>query len=186
MKDNYGFKSEEQIYEQRKRYYEDYGSTMLGLMKDYDLNPMYYLEYVHNIDEKLFPIPDEKLYKILWNIDGKIILLTNSYKQYAVKVLNNLGVADLFDGFYDVVDMKYLNKSHLRVYQDFLKTFGFRAQDCIMHDDIWRFLKIPQQLGMTTVLVKQEKCEGKPDFHINTIYELPTILDQLYNFSLSS
>lgn len=181
VKDNYGFKSEEQIYEQRKRYYKAYGSTMLGLMKDYNLDPICYLEYIHDIDEKLLPTLDEKLYEILSEIDGKIILLTNSYKKYAIIVLKNLGVIDLFDDYYDITDMKYLNKSHIKVYQEFLKKSGFRAKNCIMHDDVWDFLKIPQQLGMTTVLVNHEKCEGNPDFHINTIYELPKILHQLYD-----
>jgi putative hydrolase of the HAD superfamily len=181
MKDNYGFKSEEQIYEQRKRYYKAYGSTMLGLMEDYNLDPICYLKYIHDIDEKLLPTLDEKLYEILSEIDGKIILLTNSYKKYAIKILTNLGVIDLFDGFYDVIDMKYLNKNHIKVYQEFLQKSGFKAQNCIMHDDVWDFLKIPQQLGMVTVLVNHEKCEGNPDFQIDTIYELPKIIRQLYN-----
>ena len=40
----------EQAYRLQKKYYLDYGTTLNGLMLNHSINPINFLEYVHNIN----------------------------------------------------------------------------------------------------------------------------------------
>lgn len=175
---HYNISREENIQEMRKTYFFKYGSSMLGLMKDYNLDPYHYLQFIHDIEDEYLPEYDHKVVEILKKVNGRKVILTNSYKKYALRILKKLGILDLFEDVFDVVDMNFLNKSHNKSYQMILDLKCVKPEDCVMHDDIWRFLEVPKKLGITTVLVN-EKYEGNPDYSINSIYELPDILGSL-------
>lgn len=175
---HYNITREEDIQEKRKEYFFKYGSSLLGLMKEYNLDPYHYLEFIHDIEDEYLPEYDTKIVEILKRIKGTKIILTNSYKKYALRVLENLGIINLFEDIFDVVDMNFLNKSHDSSYQMILDSKRVKPEECVMFDDIWHFLEVPKKLGITTVLVNKIH-EGKPDFFISSIYELPEILGPL-------
>lgn len=169
----------DEIYDIRKRYHEKYGSTLMGLMKEEDINPLEYLKYIHNIDVKYLLNCDEKLRKILQNLNSQIILITNSYKEYAVRLLKQLGIYDLFDSIFDVVDMGYYYKSQPESYLKVLKKIDVNPYNCVMFDDSWEQLFSAKYIGMITVLVGRNEENCNPDYNILDIYEIPSILDKL-------
>ncbi|MBE6051244.1 MAG: pyrimidine 5'-nucleotidase [Clostridium sp.] len=169
----------DEIYELRKGYDEKYGSTLMGLIKEKYIDPLEYLKYIHDIDSRYLPEYDQKLRSMLEKLDGKIILITNSYKEYAIRLLKHIGIYDLFDNIFDIVDMDYFYKSYPGSYLKVLKKINVTPDKCIMFDDSWRQLSSAKNIGMTTVLVGKHIYKSNADFNIENIYKLPDILEKL-------
>ena len=61
--------SPDDAYTIQKKYYFKYGTTLAGLMKNHNINPEEFLDYVHNIDVSSLK-KDLKLQKILKFLPG--------------------------------------------------------------------------------------------------------------------
>lgn len=84
------------------RYYKDYGLALQGLIKHHHIDPMKYNAEVDDslpLEDCLKLDPDLRLF--LDSMDRTKIrmwILTNAYINHAHRVLNLLGVADVFEG----------------------------------------------------------------------------------------
>ncbi len=153
--------SEETINRLRPRYWREYGTTMRGLMVEFQVDPNDYLAYVHDFPVEEFLRPNEELNQALTWLPWRKVIFTNSPKEHAERVLKVLGVAHHFERIFDIRDGGYVGKPHHAAYQCLLQELGVEAEECIAFDDSLPNLRTAGELGMVTVLVgSTEKVDG--------------------------
>ncbi|WP_323035969.1 pyrimidine 5'-nucleotidase [Pararhodobacter sp.] len=139
----------------RKTYWLDYGTTLAGLMKHHDVDPVPYLVEVHDIDFSVLS-PDVTLREALQRLPGRRIVYTNGSAPYARRVISARGLDGLFDAVYGVEDADFHPKPQAEAFAKVFARDGLTPKRAAMFEDDMRNLKIPHSLGMRTVLVTPE------------------------------
>ncbi|MEJ2125267.1 MAG: pyrimidine 5'-nucleotidase [Alphaproteobacteria bacterium] len=143
----------EEAHRIQKHYYHKYGTTLSGLMKEHNLAPEGFLEYVHDID--LSSVPEAPaLGQAIERLPGRKFVFTNGSRKHAERVAAKLGVLQHFDDLFDIVASDYTPKPAPVAYARFLKAHGVEAKSAAMFEDLPHNLENPHALGMTTVLVR--------------------------------
>jgi len=158
----------------QKDYYRDHGTTLNGLMNYHGVDPDHYLSKVHAIDYS--PVdPHPELVTAIQNLPGRKFIFTNADIPHTKAVLAKLGASDLFDGMFDIRDAEFRPKPEQHAYDLFLKRFGIDPARAVMFDDLHKNLKVPHEIGMSTVQVVAD-----PDFvhHQVDAWELSRVDDQ--------
>ena len=145
----------------QKKYFEDHGTTLYGLMKEHNVDPFGFLEYVHGNVDYSWLNPNPVLANYLKSLDGKKIVFTNASVHHADRVLARLGIDDCFDGCFDIIQADFFPKPHFDTYQKLLQIFDINPKNAIMFDDIPKNLVTASKIGMQTVLILHDD-EGKP------------------------
>jgi putative hydrolase of the HAD superfamily len=139
----------------QKDYYVRYGTTMSGLMRERGVDPIEFMQFVHDID--LSPLsPDAALAGALAGLDGRKFIFTNGSTRHAENVLGRLGLLGLFEDVFDIACADYLPKPHRETYEAFLRAHAVAPERAAIFDDIAHNLEVPHALGMTTVLVASD------------------------------
>lgn len=163
-----GMKPEE-VPRKRIEYWHTYGTTMAGLMKHYGIDPYHFLEFTHDIDvsDKIKPNPllREKLKKL----ECVKVVFTNAPLKHAQKVLELLGVIDLFVDIFDIISADFIGKPHRYPYQKIIELT--KAKKYLMADDMENNLKTAKELGIFTVYVGDRSSVG--DIKVRKLEELP-------------
>lgn len=142
--------------DRQKRFFRDYGTTLRGLMVEHDVDPVAYMDYVHDIDVgSVAPTP--RLGEALDRLPGRKVIFTNGSEKHAANVTGRLGIADRFDAVFDIVASGYLPKPDPRPYAMLLERHGIDPRSACMVEDIARNLAPAHALGMTTIWVHGEK-----------------------------
>lgn len=136
----------------QKFYYYRYGTTLRGLMHEYDVDPHAFLAFAHDIDYSALS-RDGRLGQAVERLPGRRFILTNGSRAHAGAVLAQLGIAGLFEDMFDIVDAEFVPKPEARTYARFLDRFGIDPTRAAMFEDLSANLSVPHQLGMQTVLV---------------------------------
>ncbi len=137
----------------QKDYLAEYGTTLSGMMAVHDMDPAPFLKYVHDVDLSLLDI-NPALRTNIQALSGQKYIFTNGSKAHAENVAGYLKLFDLFDGHFGVEDTGYIPKPKPHAYDAFLKRFPeIDPKSAIFFEDNLRNLKVPKDLGMTTVLV---------------------------------
>ncbi|MCD4688532.1 MAG: pyrimidine 5'-nucleotidase, partial [Desulfuromonadaceae bacterium] len=89
-----------QVDELRRSYWQRYGVTMQGLMRHHQVDPEDYLHYVHDIDVPSRLAPDPELRQALQSLSQRRVVFTNSSVCHSERVLQALGLSDLFEEIY--------------------------------------------------------------------------------------
>jgi len=146
-----GVSAEEAVALQRD-YAARYGTTLRGLMEEHGVDPEDFLADVHAVDRSaLTPLP--ALAEALARLPGRKFILTSGTHAHVGETLLRLGIADRFDGVFDIVDAGYLPKPAEATYAAFLARFAIVPAAAAMFEDAPRNLAVPRALGMRTVLV---------------------------------
>lgn len=166
----------------QKRYLLEHGTTLRGLMDNHAVDPEHYLESVHDID--FAPIKrNDKLRQAILDLKGRKLVFTNASKPYAIEVLKRLGIADLFDGVFDILDANMLPKPRLEVYDKFLKDHDVDPKKAVMFEDMVRNLKPAHGLGMATVWINTGDEWGRADYDADIVHaEADNLSDWLHRF----
>ncbi len=137
----------------RHHYWRMHGTTLAGLMAEHAIEPVAFLNEVHDIDfSELSPDPD--LASAIRDLPGSKIIHTNGDSRYAQRVLAHRGLdADLFDAIFGVEEVLFHPKPDARAYHSVIEQHGFIPATAAMFEDDPRNLAVPEQLGMRTVLV---------------------------------
>jgi putative hydrolase of the HAD superfamily len=182
LEERCGFSTEEAL-DRRARYYEKYGTTLRGLQHETDVDPIDYMEFIHDVPVESKIHPDPELKKLLQSIHLPKYIFTNASAEHAERVLRCLGVAGCFDGMIDIIRLQYSNKPEPESYKRALQIAGDpQPGTCILIDDTLRNLKIGAEIGMKTVQVGLEQDDMfSPDFHIDSIHDLIEVLPELNN-----
>jgi putative hydrolase of the HAD superfamily len=139
----------------QKTYYRQFGTTLSGLMQVHRMEPKPFLDYVHDIDLSLVAEHPE-LAQAIAALPGRKLIFTNGSRAHAERVAAKIGVLDLFEGVFDIVDASYVPKPLAACYDQFIKAHGVDAASSAMFEDMPHNLETPHALGMTTVLVHSD------------------------------
>jgi putative hydrolase of the HAD superfamily len=150
----------------RAHYWQTYGTTLAGLMREHDVDPGPYLTEVHDIDFSLLA-PDPGLASAIAALPGRKIVYTNACVPYAEKVVAGRGLAGLFDGIYGVEHAGFHPKPEARAFEAIFARDGLNPREAAMFEDDTRNLAVPHALGMKTVHVAPEPAPA-PHIHHHT------------------
>lgn len=137
----------------QRSYFRSHGTTLSGLMADHGTDPYEYLEDVHN-----FPLDamDEapRLAERLAALPGRKLIFTNADAPYAQRVLDRLGLGDVFEDIIDIHAISYRPKPEQHAYDVLLERSGIDPTRSIFFEDMARNLAPAKAMGMQTVWIK--------------------------------
>jgi putative hydrolase of the HAD superfamily len=173
--DKYGLAHEEALALQH-RFWNEYGTTLRGLYIERHIDPQEYLKFVHAVPLSDFIEADPRLREVLEHIPQEKVILTNADAVHARRILEILGVADLFTRIFDVVCFDYQCKPARVVYELVLRMLPAEGPECVLVDDMARNLTTARELGIWTILVGSQ---GDSDARIENIYQVEEALGKL-------
>ena len=100
----------------QKEYFYKYNTTLNGLILKNNIDPHEFLKYVHDIDIS-FLQKDKILRKELIKLKAKKYIFTNGSHDHIINVTKHLGIEDLFDGMWDIVDSNFKPKPLIEPYK---------------------------------------------------------------------
>jgi putative hydrolase of the HAD superfamily len=167
---------EQDILPLRKKFWDEFNTTLMGLQSMFDVDEMEYLNFVHDVDLTAILSDDGQLRQMLSAIPQNKIIFTNSDRAHASRVLSLLEVEDLFERIVDIIAMKPFVKPQPQAYQIALQLAGLETPEgCMFIDDLIENVEQASETGFLSVFVGQTN----EDHHaINDIFELPQFLEQ--------
>jgi putative hydrolase of the HAD superfamily len=162
--------------EKRKYFFQKHGTTLRGLMVEHGVDPVAFLDYVHDIDLSVvaaLPALAEQLQRL----PGRKLIYTNGTVAHAERIMRKLGVHHHFEAVFDIVASDYLPKPEIAPYRAMLKAHGVEPMGAVMVEDMARNLKPAAELGMTTVWVPTAAAWSRPDAddHTHIHYTAPDL-----------
>jgi len=160
----------------RGHYIITYGSTLGGLMAHHGVDPNDYLRDVHDVPVEDMLKPDSRLREVLVSIPYKMVLFSNGSIDYVRRVIDALGVGDLFYDLFTIEYMDFIPKPRSYPYQKLMELYGRERNDCIVVDDRIPNILTAVDMGMTGILVGEEELPGDAKT-IETIYAITDVID---------
>jgi len=159
------------------RYYQQYGTTMRGLILHHGIDAEDYLAFVHDVPLGCYLQPNPGLDAMLSSLPLRKVVFTNADREHASRVLDILGVHRHFERIIDVRDFGFKSKPHPNAYRRILDILDTRPDECVMVDDSADNLAPAKALGMLTVIVGDESSPEVPpqdgaDIYITDILDL--------------
>jgi putative hydrolase of the HAD superfamily len=136
----------------QKHFYQKYGTSLKGLMQEEGVDPAAFLEFAHAIDRSSLAA-DPDLGAAIAKLPGRKLVYTNGSTGHARATTKQLGIEQLFDGFFDIADSGYSPKPERESYDRFFKRFNVDPAKAAFFEDLEKNLLIPHQLGMRTILI---------------------------------
>ena len=166
----------------QKKYLLEHGTTLNGLMHNHKINPKHFLDSVHDIDFN--PVKtDETLKNALMNLPGRKVIFTNADVPYSEKILERIGIADHFEGIFDIIAADMKPKPEEETYQRFFKRFGIDSTKSVMFEDMVRNLIPAKKAGMGTVWINTGSTWGEADYNADAVnVETPALTPWLDAF----
>ena len=157
-------------------YWDRHGSTLIGLIEDYDVDPHHFLADVHDIDISHLE-EDEALIASLNQLAGRKIVYTNGSENHARRVLAQRGLTRAFDAVYGVEHADFAPKPTETAFSRVFTKDGLDPKRGAIFEDEARNLAVPHAMGMRTVHVHRE--DGGHDFVHHHSHDLTDFLSQL-------
>ena len=167
----------------KREYYQQYGTSLQGLMREYDVDPVEYLHYVHDVNPADYFGISPPLDNMLYEIPLRKVIFTNADTAHTHRVLKTLGVGHHFDSIFDVQVRNYLSKPDPKAYHHVLETLNVNGENCIMVEDRASNLLPAKDLGMTTILVDSDRKSLGIDYAVPTVFHVGKILQELLHNS---
>jgi len=153
----------------QKRLFLEYGTTMRGLMVEHDMDPIRFLDHVHDIDVSDMA-PDPRLAALIERLPGRRVIFTNGSVPHADRITRQLGIDHLFEGTFDIVAAEFIPKPDPRPYHEMIVRFDFDPSRAVMVEDMAKNLKPAAELGMTTVWLRHDlewSSDGATGGHVH-------------------
>lgn len=152
----------------RRRYWQRYGATLLGLVKHHGVDAAHFLHHTH-----LLPGLEQALrghahdFALLRRLRGRKYILTNAPRAYAERVIATLGIGRCFDGLISIEDMRMFGelrpKPDARMLRTLLARLRVRASRCVLVEDTLQHQKAARRVGMATVWMQRwTRAAAKP------------------------
>lgn len=157
----------------QRRMFERHGTTLRGLMTEYNVPPDTFLDYVHDIDVSVVA-PNPQLGEALNGLPGRKLVFTNGSAKHANRVLDRLGIAEAIDTIEDIISSDFQPKPHPAVYDRLVARNSIDPVRTIMVEDMAVNLEPAHALGITTVWVRTDHASAVPgsdDGHIDYVVE---------------
>src|SRR6476620_5625896 len=98
------------VPEMRRRYLAGFGSTLNGLRREYNIDAIEYLAFVHDVPLEQFIQPQPLLSEMLGRLPLEKVIFTNADAPHARRVLATLGVAEHLPLIVAVHSTDFFNK----------------------------------------------------------------------------
>ena len=148
--------SHAEAYKVQKRYFREHGTSLRGMMENHGMDPGPYLDDVHAIDLSALK-RDTQMNAALHQLPGQKVVFTNAATNYALNVLEQLGIRHHFSGVFDIADAGFMPKPEPAPYDAVIRRFGIDPKSAVMVEDIARNLQPAADLGMKTVWVETDR-----------------------------
>ena len=152
----------EKAKELQTNYFHKYNTSLNGLMIHHDIKPEDFLKYVHDIDLS-FMKKDLVLRNELENLNIKKFIFTNGSKEHAKNITKHLGINDLFDGLFDIVDAEFSPKPTAKAFDLMIKKFKINPKETLYIEDIAKNLSIGKERGTITAWLINDEYWGKKE-----------------------
>ena len=152
----------EKAKELQTNYFHKYNTSLNGLMIHHDIDPEDFLNYVHDID-LTFMKKDLVLRNELENLKTKKFIFTNGSKNHAKNITEHLGIDDLFDGLFDIVDAEFSPKPTAKAFDLMIKKFKINPKETLYIEDIAKNLSIGKERGTITAWLVNNEYWGKKE-----------------------
>ena len=137
----------------RRRYWQQYGVTLQGLIQEHDADAEDYLDYVHDIDVSSRLNANPALRTMLLQLPQRKVVFTNGSHDHARRVLQCLKIDDCFETIFDIRVSNYVPKPCRQPYEAVLNALNVVADECVMVEDSLANLDTAVKLGMRAVYV---------------------------------
>ena len=144
----------------QKNYFYQYNTTLNGMIKNHKIDPEEFLEFVHDVDIS-FLQKDDKLATEIKKLNGKKIIFTNGSRKHALNVTKKIGIDNLFDGIFDIVNANYVPKPSIEPYKKLVEKHKIDPKLSVFVEDIARNLKPAYEMGMKTIWIENEEAWAK-------------------------
>ncbi|MDP3489082.1 MAG: pyrimidine 5'-nucleotidase [Phenylobacterium sp.] len=142
----------DQAYALQKRYLEEHGLTLRGLMLDHGVDPADFHALFHDLSLQVLA-HDADLLAALERLPGRRLIFTNADAIHAERVLSHLGLHHLFDDVFHIESFGFRPKPDPDAFTAMLDAHGMAPGATAFFEDSERNLVPAAGLGMTTVLV---------------------------------
>ena len=139
--------------------YKKYGLTLTGLMREYEIDPDEYLDFIHDVTHPELKY-DKQLKLNLKNLSGRKFIYTNASQDHAKNILSAMGIEAEFEKILDIKATQYVPKPDPKSYEIMLKFWYFfkSNENSIFIEDTAKNLKPKAKLlGLKTVWMENER-----------------------------
>jgi putative hydrolase of the HAD superfamily len=152
----------------RRRYWQRYGATLLGLVRHHSIKPAHFLRLTHTLPGLESRVRGHAHdIAALARLPGRKFILTNAPTAYARRVLAVLGIERLFDGLLAIEDMAMFGQLRPKPDRRMLRHLAARLRvapsRCILVEDTLVHQKAARAVGMGTVWM--QRWLKRPDSH---------------------
>jgi putative hydrolase of the HAD superfamily len=144
----------------RQHYWHHYGATLLGLVRHHGVKASHFLEQTHRhpgLEQRLRTSAHDRA--ALKRLRGRKFILTNAPREYALRVLNTLKLADLFDAVISIEDMVMFGdlrpKPDARMLRRIAVRLKARPSDCVLVEDVLENQRAANSIGMRTAWMRR-------------------------------
>ena len=159
----------------QKRYLHEHGTTLAGLMAHHGVNPIAFLDEVHEVAMDRLT-PDPALLAALKRLPGRRLVFTNGGSKHAERVLERLQIADLFEDVFHLEAADFVPKPAQATYEALVRAHAVDPRAAAFFEDSERNLKPAAVLGMATVRVGAHAALSTADFVDHRTEKLPPFL----------
>ena len=163
----------------RRRYWQDYGATLQGLVRHHAIDPEDYLDYVHAVDVGSRVSVDPELRHTLKTLELPSYVFTNGSRCHVDRVVTALGLDGIFAGIFDIRIADYQPKPNPRPYRQVLQKLALSGNQCIMVEDQLQNLQTAKQFGMKTVLVGAKESVREEHSYLDAQLSRPADIGKL-------
>ena len=146
-------------------------------MRHHGIDAFHFLKQTHAfMDLPNMVVQVKQLRHLLQSLQGRKCVFTNAPREYAMRVLTIMGIADCFELVFSVESTKFHAKPSVRGFQMLLKTLNTHPKNCIMLEDNLPALMTAKRLGMKTIWVtKRLQKPNFVDYRIGSVLALTHI-----------
>ncbi len=101
--------------------YRKHGNTLRGMMREEDVDPNAYLDYVLDLPDSVFPKLDKPLARSLSRLGLPISIFTNAREDYVRRGLRILGFPELVGLVHDIASFGWTAKPEPHLYDEVLR-----------------------------------------------------------------
>ncbi|OSS42984.1 Pyridoxal-5'-phosphate phosphatase Alphaproteobacterial type [Desulfurella amilsii] len=156
----------------RVHYVKTYGSTLMGLIKNYNIDPYVFLDFAHSVDLSTIN-PNSIIKEKLRSIKGRKIIFTSAPKKHALNVLERLEILDEFNDIFDIIEADFIAKPNKEPYIKVTQKFPSRLYTMI--DDMEQNLITAKLFKFKTILINKNKST-QVDLCVESFEEIPVEL----------
>jgi putative hydrolase of the HAD superfamily len=159
----------------RNQYYLQHGTTLNGLIIEHGIDPSHFLADVQDVSVDGVTA-DPAMRAGLARLPGRRLVFTNAGQRYAARVLEKLGIADLFEDVFHIEAANFIPKPKPETFAAITARHAITPASACFFEDLSRNLKPAAEIGMTTVLVGPNALENHDSFVHHRATNLPAFL----------